>query len=195
MRLRHSHSLFIVFSLGEGGLIPLAMAAGWLWGLDPWKTWKWGLRGVGAGVAGAAPLVVLLMVLLRSHWSAVADLRRRVEDLLAGALASWRLWQFGVVSLLAGVGEEALFRGVIQAGLAGRYGDWVGWVVSALLFGMLHALSGLYFLFATVVGLWLGILWWWSGDLVVPVVVHALYDFIALLALRGDLAARSRGVK
>jgi len=36
---------------------------------------------------------------------------------------------------------------------------------------------------ATVTGIYLGWLYWFSGGLVVPVLAHALYDFIALIVI------------
>jgi membrane protease YdiL (CAAX protease family) len=36
---------------------------------------------------------------------------------------------------------------------------------------------------ATVIGAYLGVLWLWTGNLMTPIVVHALYDFVALIYL------------
>ena len=79
----------------------------------------------------------------------------------------------------AGVGEEALFRGVLQPAL-GPYGLWI----SSLLFGVLHALTYTYFLLAALLGLYLGWLFERTDNLLVPVIVHALYDAVALWLLR-----------
>ena len=60
---------------------------------------------------------------------------------------------------------------------------WLGLAWASLLFGLAHCLSVTYVVFATVLGVFLGWLYLATGDLVAPIVAHALYDFIALLVL------------
>jgi membrane protease YdiL (CAAX protease family) len=60
-------------------------------------------------------------------------------------------------------------------------GDWMALVAVAVLFGMVHALNVGYALLATLMGLYLGWLWMATGNLMVPIVAHAVYDFLALL--------------
>ena len=99
-----------------------------------------------------------------------------------------------VISILAGLGEEMLFRGVLQATLAeaaaksldggplaGQIGDWLAAVVVAAFFGLMHAVNRSYALLAGLIGLYLGGLWIWTGNLAVPITAHALYDFLALV--------------
>ena len=173
-------SWFGLFCLGEGGLVLVAAGLGWVFGLDPWLTWKWDARAVWLGVIGILPPLGLLVWVMHSGWSPMVDLRERLEGLLRETFANWRLWQFAVVSLLAGLGEESLFRGVIEAGLAGGLGSAGGLVAASVLFGLAHPISRLYVVLAGAMGFWFGALWWWSGSLVTPVLAHALYDFIAL---------------
>jgi membrane protease YdiL (CAAX protease family) len=52
-----------------------------------------------------------------------------------------------------------------------------------VLFGLLHALSKIYFALATLIGLGLGWMTWYFNDLVGPMVAHTVYDFLALLYL------------
>jgi rhodanese-related sulfurtransferase len=53
----------------------------------------------------------------------------------------------------------------------------------ALLAGLLHSLSRLYLVLATLVGAYFGALTWWYHDLIAPMVAHGLYDFVALVYL------------
>lgn len=85
-----------------------------------------------------------------------------------------------LVSALAGIGEELLFRGVIQAGVADYWSPTVGIVVASLLFAAAHAISLAYLALAALMGLYLGLLYHWTGNLLVPIIVHALYDWIAI---------------
>ena len=91
--------------------------------------------------------------------------------------------QFAMVALLAGVGEELLFRGVIQSKLVEWTSPVIGVVLASLVFGAAHALSRLYFVLATLIGLYLGWLVERYGELVTPMIAHSLYDFLALVYL------------
>jgi membrane protease YdiL (CAAX protease family) len=65
-------------------------------------------------------------------------------------------------------------------------GDWVAIVSVAVLFGLLHAVNAAYAVLAALMGLYLGWLWTATGNLAVPIVAHAVYDFLALeYILRG----------
>ena len=85
-----------------------------------------------------------------------------------------------MVALAAGTGEELLFRGVIQEGLVQWQGAMVGVVLSSVLFGFAHALNRYYVLATFFVGLYLGFLYQFSQNIVLVVLVHALYDWIVL---------------
>jgi membrane protease YdiL (CAAX protease family) len=88
-----------------------------------------------------------------------------------------------LLSLVAGVGEEVLFRGVIQAGLAERVPAWVAVGVASLLFGAAHWLTASYAVLAALIGVYLGVLFLVTDNLLVPAVTHALYDIAALSIL------------
>jgi membrane protease YdiL (CAAX protease family) len=64
----------------------------------------------------------------------------------------------------------------------------LGILIVAVIFGACHWITHLYFLLATITGIYLGWLYQYSGSLVEPVLAHALYDFIALVVItRGDI--------
>jgi uncharacterized protein len=83
------------------------------------------------------------------------------------------------LGLLPGLSEELLFRGVMLPAF-GR--NWEGIVISSLCFGALH-LSGWkqwpYLVWATVIGGVLGLSAVWSGNLLVPIVAHALTNILS----------------
>jgi membrane protease YdiL (CAAX protease family) len=86
-----------------------------------------------------------------------------------------------LIALSAGVGEEMLFRGVLQTSL----GAWLGWELglagSSLLFGLLHPISLPYINVMILVGLYLGGAFLLTGNLLSVMVTHAFFDF-ALMA-------------
>lgn len=77
-----------------------------------------------------------------------------------------------LIALSAGVGEEVLFRGVIQQHL--------GLALTALLFGLLHFINLWYVAYATVAGLVLGWLAESTDALLAPIICHALVDGLLL---------------
>ena len=103
-----------------------------------------------------------------------------------------------IVGLLAGVGEEFLFRGVLQSLFtkelgkgSGKNPDWVMhtaiWVV-AFLFSAIH-LQFYGFIPRLLLGVWFGYLLWWTGSIWVPVLAHfannALSTIVVFLQNKG----------
>lgn len=86
-----------------------------------------------------------------------------------------------ITGLVAGFGEELLFRGVLQSAIAGKAGTIVGLILSSLLFGAAHAITPLYVAVATLSGAFFGGLFVRTGDVLVPALVHALYDAVAVV--------------
>lgn len=171
----------------EGGLALAAAFLAWLLGVrlrDQFPAWGWSLGAAGGrGVLAALPMLVLFWVLVHSQRPAMKELREQVEWLIREMFPAGSLLQFGFVALLAGVGEELLFRGVVQWKLGEWFSPAIGLVLASLLFGAAHALSKLYFILATVIGLYLGWFAMYFGEIVTPIVAHALYDFLALVYL------------
>jgi membrane protease YdiL (CAAX protease family) len=83
------------------------------------------------------------------------------------------------LGLLPGLSEELLFRGVMLPALGA---NTLSVLVSSLLFGILH-LSGNkqwpYAIWATAIGLALGFSAIATGNLLVPIVAHALTNFLS----------------
>ncbi|MFB6194938.1 MAG: lysostaphin resistance A-like protein, partial [Haloplanus sp.] len=97
------------------------------------------------------------------------------------------LYMIPVAILLVGPFEELVFRGGVQGILRRTWGPSVAIVVASVLFGLLHwfALTGSgavakvpYVTVAAMLGLVLGYLYERSRNLVVPAVVHGLYNTV-----------------
>jgi len=173
--------------LVEGGIGLVAVGLGWLLGHPPMMSIHWTRPAVAWGVLATVPLVVLLWVCVRLPFRPFRELLRFVEEHLVPWMRNCRLAEMALIAALAGLGEEMLFRGVIQAALAdwlgGPAGPWIACVLVALLFGLAHWLTTTYAILASLIGLYLGGLWIATDNLLVPVAAHALYDFVALVYL------------
>lgn len=88
-----------------------------------------------------------------------------------------------VISMLAGIGEELLFRVAAQAWFAAHVNVYLAILVPALVFGLLHFISFTYFVVATLIGLVFGVAYYFSESVALIMVWHAMYDLIALAVL------------
>jgi membrane protease YdiL (CAAX protease family) len=88
---------------------------------------------------------------------------------------AFRLWHIVIISFLAAVPEEIFFRGALQ--------PVTGLIIASLVFGVLHSITPLYFIYATLAGFGLGLLAEWQDSLWAPIAAHYAVDFVSLLLL------------
>lgn len=167
----------------EAGLGLAAVALGWLLGLNPLQPLRSDLPDVLWGVALAGGLLAGMFLVDYVPLRSFRQLSDALDRVIAPLLSGWRWWDAAAVSVAAGVGEEILFRGLIQQGLANWWGVSAALICASVLFGVVHAVTWLYAVLATAAGLALGGLYLWTDNLLPPIIAHALYDFAALLYL------------
>jgi len=172
--------LAIVFG---GGIVVLAWGLGWLLALPPFGRIYLNWQAVGLGVVATWPLLLGMWWCTRTRWGPFPSLMREVEERLLPPFANCSYFELALISLLAGLGEEALFRGVIQSALADWLNPWAALVMASVLFGLGHLITPTYAILAGLIGLYLGGLSMAYDNLLVVIVVHALYDFVALIYL------------
>ena len=176
--------LVVVAVAGETVLVLVALVWIWASGLpvevgDP-------ARGLGLGLGAAALLAAVNYGVLRfaPPVTPVRALRRLYVETLRPVFAAASGFDMAAVSLAAGLGEELLFRGAVQAEF--------GVVVASLLFGLAHVGGRDSFVFGVwvaVMGFGLGGLAYVGGGLLAPVVAHVVYDAAAIGYIRRDAAA------
>lgn len=103
-------------------------------------------------------------------------------------------------TLLVGLSEEVMFRGLLYPSLRRRFGIWTAVLLSSAVFGAVHVLNVfmvgnlfqalLQATTASLTGVVLAALMLRSGSLVWPVVYHALWDFLtfAMISTSGPAA-------
>ncbi len=161
-------------------VVALALVLAWLFGLAPWHRLHWSGEILAWSLLATLPLVAMLLVFPLVRWNWVREISQLIEQLILPLFSNAPAGSVVLVAVLAGVGEEFLFRGVIQDGLAIHLGPVPGLILASLLFGLAHAVTPAYFLIASLMGAYLGWLYLHSGNLLLPIVVHALYDWIAI---------------
>ncbi len=167
----------------EGALLIAAFGLARLAGVPFLATLRWNVMDALLGVAASVPLLALFLWLMQTAWPPVSGIARFLEQVVRPVIAGWSLWQMAVISVLAGACEEVLFRGVLQGGLALPWGTVPALVVASLVFGLAHCVNPAYAGVAAAIGCGFGGLWLWTGNLLVPIVAHATYDFAALVYL------------
>jgi uncharacterized protein len=170
--------------LVEGALALLALGLAWLFGVPLREQFPTGgplIWAVVRGLAAAGLMLAMFWWLVHSNRPALRQLRQQVAWLIGEMFPTASVWQLALVAVLAGVGEELLFRGVLQVKLVDWTTPTVGIVIASLLFGVAHSMSRLYFALATLIGLCFGWMAWRYNDLVAPMVAHTVYDFVALV--------------
>lgn len=135
--------------------------------------------GIGLGITGASAVLYQLWPGYRN--SADLYLKMVLQPLTWADL----IW----MGLLPGLSEELLFRGVMLPAIGLNAN---GIVFSSLCFGVLH-LSSLqnwpYVLWATCIGVLLGISALLSGNLLIPIVAHFTTNFVSSLVWKARFAA------
>ncbi|MDG6109765.1 CPBP family intramembrane metalloprotease [Dactylosporangium aurantiacum] len=118
------------------------------------------------------------------------------EDPLAflrPATPAERRWA-AVGALAAGAGEEIVFRGLfIAAGTATGLPPWAAAALSAVLFGLGHRYQGVRGMIVTTgAAVVFTTLYALTGNLIVPIALHATVDLVSLLLVPALLARQAK---
>jgi membrane protease YdiL (CAAX protease family) len=172
---------FSAACLLELALLVLAFVWGWLFHRSALLDFHRGLKAAVIGVVAAIPPFLLFLWTLNLKLQICSQHRHLFQTVLRPLFGNWSILQLLVISLIAGVSEEAFFRGAIQGSLADQVGVIAALVLASVAFGACHLLTWTYAIIAALIGLYLGLLWIWTGSLLTPMITHALYDFVALV--------------
>ena len=173
--------IFAVFF--EGGLAPLSLFLGWLLGHPALEHFAWNMRDAIWGILAAIPFTLMFFAMLRWPIGPLGRVKKFCDTEVVPMLEESTWAEIALISLSAGVGEEMLFRGVVQSSLSDWLGVPWGMGLASLLFGLLHPISITYMFITAFLGLYLGAVWFVNGNLLTVMITHALYDFAALAYL------------
>ncbi len=167
----------------EGGLAALACVVGWFTPRPPWARVAWRWEDIGWGLAATVPMLLILFGMRRVNRGPIGQLNQVVDSLVAPLFSRCSVLQLLVISVIAGIGEEFLFRGVVQPLLIAVLTAVGGILMTSVIFGLLHAVTWMYAVLATGVSIYLGWLALATDNLLGPIIAHSLYDFLALVYL------------
>lgn len=179
-----SKSRFLLLAtVFEASLLVIALALGAFLEVDPLAN----LHGTADSVliAFAATLPLYGFLKLTEGVPALRGIRDLLVERLGQLLACMNRLELLYLGFLAGTMEEVLFRGFLQPWLEQAWGGIGGLLFSNLIFALMHWITPVYGLVAGAMGLYLGLILDLGPErnLAIPVLVHALYDFLALQAI------------
>jgi uncharacterized protein len=188
-------SVFTTAIMIEMGLGVLAIVFGWCSGVDV-RQWIPRLdAGQGANIAGAlalgalaaVPMLIAIELVERINWEPIRKLQELENMPIVSALLGLSVMELMAISVAAGVGEELLVRGWLLGWITGPLtsatpqGLFIGLMVSSIAFGLMHPITPAYAVITFVIGLYLGGLVLFSGNLLIPIAAHTVYDAVHLI--------------
>lgn len=165
----------------------LALGLGWLLSVDPleslwfdWKSLLW-------GILGTLPLAVIFLPFLFKPVGPMRKIKRIILESLGPGLSSCRWYDLILLAALVGFSEELMFRGFLQPWLESfaAVTPLMALILSNVIFGLLHCITLFYTILVIGIGIYLGWLMDATGErsLLIPIVAHGLYDYVAFLVL------------
>jgi membrane protease YdiL (CAAX protease family) len=139
--------------------------------------WRWSLVAGGLGLGASIALFIVAHRLIRWPLPVHSDLSHIPLITLLPSLV--------MSATVAGVGEEAGFRGYIQGPLERRYGPAMGIAITSVVFGLTHLTHGAFLpaiLFDIGWGALYGLLTFRSGSIVPAIILHSSADALEFIA-------------
>jgi membrane protease YdiL (CAAX protease family) len=171
--------LLIMAFLSEGLALLIAFILGLLFDIDLFQLPDNALHDIVTGTMAALIPFLLFILLLSSRaetFPLLRSLKRTMLTQVRPLFANARLIDLVVISLIAGIAEEMLFRGIVQVKF--------GIITASVVFGLAHSVTPAYVLIATLMGLYIGYVFSAAGNLLVPIQLHFIYDLLALVYLK-----------
>lgn len=165
------------FALGFAGLLGAYLYRVRNWGAFGFRptTLKWIAISITLGAVGFG--LIFIVEAAYFHFISEANTQADFQAAANAGLAGMLLLLF-TSAVLGPIGEELVFRGVVQSSLE-KYGSWVAIVGSSLMFAAIHGPS-VIFVDAFVMGLFFGAVFRLSGSIWSAVTLHVIYNGLTL---------------
>jgi len=173
----------------EGGLAVLAIVIAWFADISLREMFVVNPLHFLLAVVAIVPVLALCRLVYMMPFKTVEFTRRFMRSVYNDFIRHCSVTQLLLVAVMSGIGEELLFRGILQTFVTNACGDgtWglaIGVILTSVLFGIVHPINKLYVFLCIVIGIYLGLFFAWSGNnLIVPIIIHAFYNFIVFLAM------------
>lgn len=167
----------------EASLIGVAWLIGWFAEINPIANLYFSTEALIDGITATIPMCILFLLFYQYPVGPLYPIKKSLLDIMGPLLSSCRWYELLILAAVAGISEEILFRGVLQPWMEVSLGVSASLIVSNVIFGLLHWITATYALIAGLIGLYLAYMMDVSEprNLLTPIVVHGLYDFLAFV--------------
>ncbi|MFW6449021.1 MAG: CPBP family intramembrane glutamic endopeptidase [Halobacteriota archaeon] len=159
------------------------------------------LRGIGWVVAGVIGLLAILIA--AGQVLTLVDVPQPEHGIVEVAEGNPDVLLVLIPAslLIIGPGEELLFRNIVQKSLYDHFSTPGAIVVASIIFGLAHFLAygatastGGVLLVITLLSLLLGAIYARTGNVVIPAIIHGLYNAVLFASLYVELTTGSGGL-
>lgn len=166
------------FALGAAGLL-----GAYFYRVRNWQAFgfrptpvKWIAYSIALGVIGFGLIFIVESVYF--HFITEVNTQADFQTAAQAGLPSMLLLLF-TGAVLGPIGEELVFRGVVQSALE-KYGSWIALLGSSFMFAAIHGPS-VIFVDAFVMGLFFGAVFRLSGSIWPAIILHIVYNGLNLI--------------
>jgi membrane protease YdiL (CAAX protease family) len=165
----------------ESLLFLIASAWGYFAHINPFISIRLNLSDITFAVLMAILLLIINFIVINiiPKYIPVFKHLKEAYDEITPVAANVTFQGAFIIAVFSGFAEEFLFRGILQIQF--------GMIIAAIIFGVFHIGSKKtvwYGIYAVLIGLYLGWLYHITGNLIVPIMVHCLNNFLALFYMR-----------
>ncbi len=185
---QHAPRAFLMVILGTIGLGVAAYAFSLLLGVPLLSFIRPDVNALLVGVIATMPLTGFLWWFSNTTLEHFAAFRKSQIEFFSDIGFEFTPMRIALMAICAGISEELLFRGLMQSWLASFTPLAIAIIASNAFFGLLHMRTILYAIIAGLVGVYLGVLFAVTDNLLAPMAAHALYDAVALEYTRRAVA-------
>ena len=136
----------------------------------------------GIGILLVLFLAALLLIVFPSMLELVFEFLQQTDGTIATPTALQFIVQVIALCILTPIWEEVFFRGIIFRRLTLRYKTTTAAVVSSIIFGLMH-FGGSSMFHAFLVGVLFCYIYARTQNILVPIILHGLGNFLSTLAL------------
>lgn len=165
----------------ESVLFLIAIGLGYLFHLNAFNLIKYDLKDISFAVLATILLLVVnfLAINVFSKYVIIFKHLKEAYNEIAPVAANVTLPGAFIIAIFSGFAEEFLFRGILQTQF--------GIIIASIVFGIFHIgnkKTVWYGIYAVLIGFYLGWLYHITGNLMIPILVHSLNNFLALFYMR-----------
>lgn len=171
-------------SLFSIGIILAAFGFGWALDINPLTNLNWSWSALLIGTLAALPMFGFFLLTMKLPFQAFHKINQFLLDEIGPRIVKASVLEVFILCIFIGLGEELLFRGVLQS-WSNQFGVVYAIIFTNLLFGILHSVTRVYVIVASLMGVYLSLLLilFTPHNLLIPITTHTVYDFLCFMML------------